>query len=82
MQYLKLTDGYDNNINKNLLYNTTQGFYTDDKITYNGVIVREEDKEAIAWSDTDNIISLRNRGETLILESNIPFLFMLKQVKT
>lgn len=78
MQYLKLTDGYDNNINKNLLYNTTQGFYTDDKITYNGVIVREEDKEAIAWSDTDNIISLRNRGETLIPGEQYTFSFYAK----
>ena len=79
--YLRLTDGYDNNINRNLLFNTTQGFYKDDKIFYNGAIIREEGKEAIAWSDTDNIISLRNSGETLIPGEQYTFSFYAKASK-
>ena len=78
MGYLRLTDGYDNNIGRNLLFNTTQGFYKDDLITYNGVIIREEGKEAIAWSDTANIISLRNSGETLIPGEQYAFSFYAK----
>ena len=78
MGYLRLTDGYDNNIGRNLLFNTTQGFYKDDLIIYNGVIIREEGKEAIAWSDTANIISLRNSGETLIPGEQYAFSFYAK----
>uniref|UniRef100_A0AAU6MXG9 Virion structural protein n=1 Tax=Staphylococcus phage 184DA TaxID=3110532 RepID=A0AAU6MXG9_9CAUD len=64
MGYLRLTDGYDNNINRNLLHNTTQGFYLSSK-SYNRELVTEGGREAMKWSNTDNIISLKNNGETL-----------------
>ena len=79
MQYLRLTDGYDNSVPRNLLHNVTQGFYYDSYgFTYNGYKTTVDGREAIAWSDTDNIISLRNRGETLIPGEQYTFSFYAK----
>ena len=67
MQYLRLTDGYDNSIPINLLHNVTQGFYYDSYgFTYNGYKTTVDGREAIAWSDTSNIISLRYNGTNLV----------------
>lgn len=79
MQYLKLTDEYDNNINRNLLHNVTQGFYYDSYgFTYNGYKTTVDGREAIAWSDTSNIISLRYNGTNLVPGENYTLSFYAK----
>ena len=82
MGYLRLTDGYDNNINRNLLHNTTQGFYYDSYgFTYNGYKTTVDGREAIAWSDTSNIISLRYNGTNLVPGKKYTLSFYAKASK-
>lgn len=82
MQYLRLTDGYDNSVPRNLMRNMTQGFYYDSYgFTYNGYKTTVDGREAIAWSDTDNIISLRYNGTNLVPGEKYTLSFYAKASK-
>lgn len=87
MQYLKLTDGYDNNINRNLLMNTTQGYYknlgsleySDNKHLTEDVI--EEEKKSVRFdsnSTSGGIIYLRGTEYTLVEGETYTFSFYAK----
>src|SRR5699024_9901775 len=82
MQYLRLTDGYDNSVPRNLLHHTTQGFYYDSYgFTYNGYKTTVDGREAIAWSDTSNIISLWYNGTNLVTGKKYTLSFYAKASK-
>ena len=87
MQYLRLTDGYDNSINRNLLHNTTQGYYknlgsleySDNKHLTEDVI--EEGRKSVRFdsnSTSNSIIYLKGTEYSLIEGETYTFSFYAK----
>ncbi len=87
MGYIRLTDGYDNSINRNLLNNTTQGYYknlgslsySDDKHLTEDVI--EEGRKSVRFdsnSTSNSIIYLKGTEYSLIEGETYTFSFYAK----
>lgn len=82
MQYLRLTDGYDNNINRNLLMNTTQQYLENlGTLAYSSGVVKEEGKKAFVYNSSDNIVYLKGKEYSIEEGQEYTFSFYAKSTK-
>lgn len=82
MQYLRLTDGYDNSINRNLLLNTTQEYLENQgNFIYSSGIVIEDGKKAVLFNNSNDIAYLKSIDYSFVEGETYTFSFYAKSSK-